>query len=297
VLDALLARGNPPAAWVLELSSYQLETTWSLDPRAATMLNLSEDHLDRYAGIDEYGAAKSRIFVGQGVQVLNRNDARSLAMALPGRSVVTFGVEAPKRPNDFGVANGALLAGDEPILELSRLPIHGLHNAANALAACALARALGITPRQMSAGLASFRGLAHRVELVATRNGVEWYDDSKGTNVGATIAALRGLGRRAVLILGGEGKGQDFAPLADPVRRHASHVLLIGRDAALIEHALPGVTSERCGSLEAAVERAANLALPGEAVLLSPACASFDMFRDYKHRGEAFAGAVRRLRP
>ena len=297
VLDALLARIDPPAAWVLELSSYQLETTWSLDPRAATMLNLSEDHLDRYAGIDAYGAAKSRVFIGQGIQVLNRDDARSLAMARPGRSVVTFGLEAPTRPNDFGVANGVLLVGNEPILELSRLPIHGLHNAANVLAACALARTLGVTPGQMSAGLASFRGLAHRLELVAIRNGVEWYDDSKGTNVGATIAALRGLGRRAVLILGGEGKGQDFAPLADPVRRHACHVLLIGRDAALIERALAGVTSERCGSLEAAVDRAASLARPGEAVLLSPACASFDMFRDYKHRGEVFAGAVRRLRP
>jgi UDP-N-acetylmuramoylalanine--D-glutamate ligase len=299
VLQALLARRAPPAAWVLELSSYQLETTWSLAPRAATMLNLSEDHLDRYADLDEYRAAKARIFLGDGVQVLNRDDPRSLAMALPERRVVTFGLDGPRSAGDFGIVRGALARGSEPILELSRLPIHGLHNAANALAACALASSLGIPLAQLGRGLESFRGLPHRLELVAARDGVPWYDDSKGTNVGATIAALRGLGRKAVLILGGEGKGQDFSPLADAVREHASHVLLIGRDAPRIESALAGLPAvirrEPCASLEAAVERAARLARPGEAVLLSPACASFDMFRDYKHRGDAFAAAVRGL--
>jgi UDP-N-acetylmuramoylalanine--D-glutamate ligase len=295
VLDALMSRTAPPAAWALELSSYQLETTWSLEPRAAAMLNLSEDHLDRYAGVDDYAAAKARIFLGAGVQILNRDDPRSLAMALPGRSVVTFGLAAPPTAVDFGVADAALWRGREKIIEFACLPIHGLHNAANALAACALAQVLGLSLRQLGQGLRSFRGLAHRLERVAVRDGVEWYDDSKGTNVGATVAALQGLGREAVLILGGEGKGQDFAPLAAPVRRHASHVLLIGRDAALIERVLSGVASERCTSLEAAVQRAAQLARPGQAVLLSPACASFDMFRDYKHRGEAFVAAVRRL--
>jgi UDP-N-acetylmuramoylalanine--D-glutamate ligase len=296
VLEALLQRASPPAGWALELSSYQLETTWSLDPRAAAMLNLSDDHLDRYAGLDEYGAAKARIFLGAGVQVLNRDDRRSLAMALPGRRVVTFGLDAPRGPDHFGVANGALARGSETILELSQLPIHGLHNAANALAACALVSCLDMPLADLARGLRSFRGLAHRLERIALRGGVEWYDDSKGTNVGATVAALRGLGRPAVLILGGEGKGQDFAPLAEPVRRHASHVLLIGRDAALIERALAGIATERCPTLESAVARAAQLARPGEAVLLSPACASFDMFRDYKHRGEVFAAAVRALR-
>jgi UDP-N-acetylmuramoylalanine--D-glutamate ligase len=299
VLEALQRRSAPPGAWALELSSYQLETTWSLDPRAAAMLNLSDDHLDRYAGLDDYGAAKARIFLGNGVQVLNRDDARSLAMALPGRKVVTFGLAAPRASDDFGIANGALVRGSEKIVELSRLPIHGLHNAANALAACALVSSLDIPLAKLARGLSTFRGLAHRLERIAVRGGVEWYDDSKGTNVGATIAALRGLGRKAVLILGGEGKGQDFSPLAEPVRRHASHVLLIGRDAPLIERALAGASAalplERCASLEAAVERAAQLARPGEAVLLSPACASFDMFRDYKHRGEVFAAAVRSL--
>jgi UDP-N-acetylmuramoylalanine--D-glutamate ligase len=294
VLDALMRRAAPPAAWVLELSSYQLETTWSLEPRAAALLNLSEDHLDRYAGIEAYGAAKARVFFGQGVQVLNRDDARSLARALPGRTVVTFGVDAPRTPADFGLANGALVRGEEKIIELEALQIHGLHNAANALAACALACSLEVPIAALGEGLRTFKGLPHRVALVATRNGVDWYDDSKGTNVGATLAALRGLGRRAVLILGGEGKGQDFAPLAEAVRRHAAQVLLIGRDAPLIERALGG-TGERCASLEAAVQRASELARSGEAVLLSPACASFDMFRDYRHRGDAFAAAVRSL--
>jgi UDP-N-acetylmuramoylalanine--D-glutamate ligase len=296
VLEALMLRlslhSAPPAAWVLELSSYQLETTWSLEPHAAAMLNLSEDHLDRYRGLDEYGAAKARVFAGTGVQVLNRDDARSMAMARAARPVVSFGLDAPPRDGDFGILGGSLAEGPAPFLPVAQLPIHGLHNAANALAASALARTLGLSHEQIAAGLRSFRGLPHRLELVAQRHGVDWYDDSKGTNVGATIAALRGLGRPTVLILGGEGKGQDFAPLAGPVRQFARQVLLIGRDAPLIEKVIPG---ERCASLEEAVERAARAARPGDAVLLSPACASFDMFRDYRHRGEAFAAAVRRL--
>ena len=295
VLDALARRlgtAAPPAAWVLELSSYQLETTSSLEPHAAAMLNLSEDHLDRYPDLDAYAAAKARVFAGGGVQVLNRGDARSMAMARPGRPAATFGVDAPPGEQDFGIVGGALAEGARTFLALEELPVHGLHNAANALAAAALARTLGLSHEQLAQGLRTFRGLPHRLQLVARRAGVDWYDDSKGTNVGATIAALRGLGRKAVLILGGEGKGQDFSALAGPVREHAAHVLLIGRDAALIEAALGG---ERCASLEAAVQRAAQLAGAGEAVLLSPACASFDMFRDYRHRGEAFAEAVRRL--
>jgi UDP-N-acetylmuramoylalanine--D-glutamate ligase len=294
VLDAAMKRRAPPAAWVLELSSYQLEATWSLNPRAAAMLNLSEDHLDRYAGLGEYGAAKARIFQGDGVQVLNRDDAASAAMALPGRKVLTFGLDQPKVAS-LGLAQGWLVEGSDRIVEAAALPIHGAHNVANALAACALARAFGLPRERLAAGLKSFRGLPHRLELVATRAGVHWYDDSKGTNVGATIAALRGLGKKAVLILGGEGKGQDFSPLRAPVSQFASSVLLIGRDAPLIGAALAGLPTERCGSLEDAVRRAAQVARPGEAVLLSPACASFDMFRDYQHRGEVFAAAVRSL--
>jgi UDP-N-acetylmuramoylalanine--D-glutamate ligase len=287
VLDAALKRKEPPKAWVLELSSYQLETTWSLAPRAAAMLNLTDDHLDRYESLDEYGAAKARIFIGAGAQVLNRDDPRSLAMAQRGMKVITFGLDAR---GDFGVANGSLIRAGSPIMGIEELGIRGSHNVANALAACALVSTLGVSFE----GLKTFRGLPHRLQLVATRRGVEWYDDSKGTNVGATVAALRGLGRKCVLILGGEGKGQDFSPLAPAVADHAQHVLLIGRDAPLIARVVEG---ERCATLEAAVTRAAELAKPGEAVLLSPACASFDMFRDYRHRGEVFAAAVKGLAP
>jgi UDP-N-acetylmuramoylalanine--D-glutamate ligase len=289
VLDASLKRPAAPAAWVLELSSYQLETTWSLEPHAAALLNVSEDHLDRYGGIDQYAAAKARVFQGRGVQILNRDDPRVLAMALPGREQLTFGLSASA---DFGIREGRLIANGEAILEAAELPIHGRHNAANALAACALASTMNLTPGAMRAGLKTFKGLPHRLELVRTRRDVEWYDDSKGTNVGATIAALKGLAKPAVLILGGEGKGQDFSPLGPVVAQFAAHVLLIGRDAPIIERVIRG---ERCASLEAAVARAAELARPGDAVLLSPACASFDMFRDYRHRGEAFAAAVRGL--
>ena len=285
VLDAAMKRSKPPAAWVLELSSYQLETTWSLAPRAAAMLNLTEDHFDRYASLDEYAAAKARVFMGAKAQVLNRDDPRSIAMAKPG--AITFGLDAG---GDFGVANHALMHGGQQIARVDELAIRGAHNVANALAACALVSTLGAA----FTGLKTFRGLPHRLQLVATRRGVEWYDDSKGTNVGATVAALRGLGRKCVLILGGDGKGQDFSPLAPAVAQHASQVLLIGRDAPLIAKVVKG---ERCVTLEEAVKRAADLAKAGEAVLLSPACASFDMFRDYRHRGEVFTAAVKALAP
>jgi UDP-N-acetylmuramoylalanine--D-glutamate ligase len=178
---------------------------------------------------------------------------------------------------------------------VDELPIHGSHNVANALAACALVRALGVPREKLAAGLKSFRGLPHRLELVRDWNGVHWYDDSKGTNVGATIAALRGLGKRTVLILGGDGKGQDFSPLREPVAQFTALTLLIGRDAPLIEKALAGLRTQRCATLDEAVQMAAGTARAGEAVLLSPACASFDMFRDYKHRGDVFAAAVRAL--
>ena len=296
-LDALGKRKNPPAAWVLELSSYQLETTWSLAPDAAAMLNLSEDHLDRYGGLAEYAAAKARVFQGEGVQILNRCDSASMALALPGRTQVTFGLDAPAMSEDFGVADACLVRGTDKILALSEFPLAGTHNASNALAACALAHQAGAPLASLAAGLRSFRGLPHRMQRVASRGGVEWLDDSKGTNVGATVAALKGLSKKTILILGGEGKGQNFAPLAPAIRERAKHVLLIGRDAALIEKAIAGtgIPVERCASLEAAVARAALVAASGDAVLLSPACASFDMFRDYKHRGDIFAAAVRSL--
>jgi UDP-N-acetylmuramoylalanine--D-glutamate ligase len=309
-LVALMKRGRQrPAVWVLELSSYQLETTWALEPDAAALLNVSEDHLDRYAGLAAYAEAKARVFMGRGVQVLNRCDSASMALAtgseMRGRVQITFGMDAPPVAEDFGIARAAgrawLARGGEQILAVDELPLAGAHNASNALAACALAHLAGAPLAALADGLRSFRGLPHRMQRVALRGGVEWFDDSKGTNVGATVAALNGLApalgglsRKAVLILGGDGKGQNFAPLAPAIRAHVRHVLLIGRDAALIEQAIAsgGVPTERMASMEKAVLRAAQVAAAGDAVLLSPACASFDMFRDYKHRGEAFATAV-----
>jgi len=300
-LDALSRRKTSPAAWVLELSSYQLETTWSLDPDAAAMLNLSEDHLDRYGGLAQYAEAKARVFMGDGAQVLNRCDSTSMALAVPGRAQITYGLDAPEMPEDFGIRGpenaGWFVRGDERILPVAELPLTGAHNASNALAACALAHLAGAPLAAFGKGLRSFRGLPHRMQRVALRNGVEWLDDSKGTNVGATMAALAGLPKKAVLILGGEGKGQKFEPLVPAIRERAKHVLLIGRDAALIEKAIAasGIPVERIASMEKAVVRAAQIAAPEEAVLLSPACASFDMFRDYRHRGDSFAAAVKAL--
>jgi len=302
-LEALMrrtAQGTMPAAWVLELSSYQLETTWSLAPAVATVLNLSEDHLDRYASLDEYGAAKARIFDGAALAVVNRDDRRATALAAGAAQRVSFGLDVPPRDEDFGIitrAGAAWLAqGRTPILEVGALEVHGRHNLANALAAAALAHALGADHAAIAAGLRTFHGLPHRLQRVALRRGVAWFDDSKGTNVGATIAALRGLevDGRVLLIAGGDGKGQDFSPLAAPVAEHAGCVLLIGRDAPRIEAALAtsGVPLLRCATLEDAVAQAAMQARPGDAVLLSPACASFDMFRDYRARGDAFARAV-----
>jgi UDP-N-acetylmuramoylalanine--D-glutamate ligase len=310
VLDALMhcedAR-REPEVWVLELSSFQLETTRTLNPAAAAVLNLSEDHLDRYDGMDAYAQAKARIFRGEGIQVLNRDDAWSMRMALPGRMQVSFGLNAPERAEDFGLLriDGELwlAQGTTPLLALKELPLAGLHNAANALAALALARALDLPYAPLLAALREFKGLPHRVERVAEIGGVAYYNDSKGTNVGATVAALAGFaelaarGARVVLIAGGEGKGQNFAPLAGPVSRYARAVVLIGRDAELIAAALgaSGVPLERAASMEQAVAQARAQAHAGDAVLLSPACASFDMFRNYPHRGEVFAACVRSL--
>ena len=307
VLDALERReahGAMPAVWILELSSFQLETTSSLDATAAAMLNLSEDHLDRYASVAEYASAKARVFRGSGVQVLNRGDARSLSMAVAGRAVVTFGLDAPPTGRDFGLIEHAgeswLAHGSVPVLAARELPIAGSHNAANALAALALAHALGLAAAPLAGALRRFRGLSHRVQPAGEARGVRFYDDSKGTNVGAAIAALVGLAGgngRIVLIAGGEGKGQDFSPLRRVVADCARAVVLIGRDAAQIAAALQGagIPLRLAPSMEEAVAAAFAEAQSGDCVLLSPACASFDMFRDYRHRGEVFQAAVRRL--
>jgi len=302
VLDAMTQRGEKqPEVWVLELSSFQLETTSTLNPDAATVLNISEDHLDRYPGMAEYKAAKARIFMGCKLQVLNRDDADCMAMARKDCETITFGRGMPVNESDFGIEIDKgevwMVQGKQRLMKSSELQIAGLHNAVNALAALALCRAIDLPMPALLDGLRSFNALPHRVERVAEIDGIVYYDDSKGTNVGATIAALEGLGCKSVLIAGGEGKGQDFSPLRTVVDKHARAVVLIGRDAWKIEAILHdgSVHVERAGDMNDAVQLASRLAKKGDAVLLSPACASFDMFRNYEHRAEVFINAVREL--
>jgi len=283
--------------YVLELSSFQLEATRSLDLKAAAILNISPDHLDRYASVEEYAAAKARVYARCDIAVVNVDDPRVVASVRPGQAILSFSLRAASGADyTLGSQGSCLTRRGEPLLELSELKIKGLHNAANALAALALGDAAGLPLQPMLAELASFTGLPHRSQWVADLRGVTFIDDSKGTNVGATVAAVAGTPGRLVVILGGDGKQQEFAPLAAAFRGKVRHVVLIGRDAESIADALQGVSSiERCGSLEEAVRAAAQAARPGETVLLSPACASLDMFRDYAHRGDVFARTVREL--
>lgn len=336
---------NLPVAWVLELSSFQLDGTaggaWDTVPTAATVLNITEDHLDWHGSMAAYAQAKAAVFGAQALMLLNRDDPQVMAMKpvnvtvkiggrnrqQPARPYATFGLEAPTRPGDWGIetVNGMAwlvraLALDETrkrgraaddeeeiyfqrLMPVDALRIRGRHNAANALAALALATSTGAPLAPMLHGLREYRGEPHRVEPVAIVNEVEYFDDSKGTNVGATLAAIRGLGadRRLVVILGGDGKGQDFGPLAEPLARHARAVVLIGRDATRIREQvqaaaeLAGVPLLDAATLPEAVRLCTALAHSGDAVLLSPACASMDMFRDYKHRADVFIAAVREL--
>jgi UDP-N-acetylmuramoylalanine--D-glutamate ligase len=329
-----------PEVWVLELSSFQLDGVQGFEPSAATVLNVTQDHLDWHGSMEAYAAAKARIFGQHAVMVINRDDAlveKMVPAPVPGkgrfakpieRRVLRFGLNAPQHPGDFGllVENGIAwlvraMEADETIkkprkgavvepedLHIQRLMpadalrVRGRHNAANALAALALATAVGCPLAPMLHGLREYGGEPHRVEFVATVGSVEAYDDSKGTNVGATVAALNGLGddkapAKLVVILGGDGKGQDFSPLATPVQRHARAVATLGRDADAIEQALrdAGVPVQRHDTLEAATRWAFERAHAGDSVLLSPACASLDMFRNYAHRAEVFVNEVRAL--
>jgi len=330
VLREAIDAGALPQAWVLELSSFQLHTTTSLQADAATVLNLTQDHLDWHGTMQAYAADKARIFGGHTVRVLNRDDAWTMRMADPAGATVTFGTGEPQGPHSFGLVNERgiwWLATAEPaddaeplkkrrkheplppvettvkkLMPADALQIRGTHNASNALAALALCRAIGLPFAPLLHGLRDYRGQPHRVELVASLNGVEFYDDSKGTNVGATVAAIDGLGKsfggegqKIVLIAGGDGKGQAFDPLAGPVSRYVRAVVLIGRDAPAIRAALEGtgVPLQDFATLEEATGRAAALAHAGDAVLLSPACASLDMFRNYAHRAQVFVDTVR----
>jgi UDP-N-acetylmuramoylalanine--D-glutamate ligase len=301
VLDVLAAHersGRWPEAFVVELSSFQLETTSSLHPVAATVLNVTENHLDRYAGMPDYAAAKARIFAGGGEQVLNRDDAASLAMRIPGRTVQTFGASVPQGEHEWGLVarNGEtwLARAGALLVAASELALVGRHNALNALAALALCSTVVKVDRDVLAALGAFQGLPHRMERVAEIGGVLFVNDSKGTTVAATQAALEGIGRPTVLIAGGDGKGQDFSPLKAGVEAHCRAVVLLGRDAPALAAALSGAAPpvDLAPSLEAALTRAIARARSGDAVLLSPACASLDMFRDYAQRGERFKAAV-----
>ncbi|MYM34100.1 UDP-N-acetylmuramoyl-L-alanine--D-glutamate ligase [Duganella sp. FT94W] len=332
VLREVLDGDALPEVWVLELSSFQLQTTFTLEADAATVLNVTQDHLDWHGDMPSYAAAKHRIFAASTVRVLNRDDATTMRIAGANGHNVTFGTDAPTLRDDLGLNNerGVLWLAtaipaeeegepkkrkknDPPpppvecvvknLMPADALQIRGVHNAANALAALALCRAIDLPLAPLLHGLREYRGQPHRVELVSAINDVEYYDDSKGTNVGATVAALNGLGKaftgqhqRLVVIMGGDGKGQDFAPLAEPTAQYARAVLLIGRDAPRIRAALAdtGVTLEDCGTdLPQAVQRARDLAQAGDAVLLSPACASMDMFKNYAHRAQVFIDTVR----
>ena len=300
VLDALhdASVNGAPDVYVIELSSFQLETTSSLHLDAATMLNLSQDHLDRYRSMHDYAQAKQTIFAHAAHQVLNREDAASLQMRDQQLRSSTFGIDSAPNAQDFGIDDDALCEGRTPLMPLADMPIAGLHNAANALAAFALCRAIGADALKLADGVRQFKGLPHRLENVGVINGVTFFDDSKGTNVGSTVAALSGMTVPTILIAGGIGKAQDFSPLAEPVRKRARAVVLIGKDARTIESA---ITSARIDCLHAtsmkdAVEKAYSRASPGDAVLLSPACSSFDMFDNYNHRGEVFAACVRMLK-
>ena len=296
---ALDLLGAGAQLYVLELSSYQLETTRSLACRAATVLNVTPDHLDRYDSLASYAAAKARIFARCDTAVINLDDPLIVAMPRASSLILSFSLRAAIGA-DYAVAavrgEWWLMRRETPLLPLGAMKIKGLHNAANALAALALGEALALPLPVMLEELRGFPGLAHRSQWVADVAGVSYIDDSKGTNVGATLAAVAGLAGPLVLIAGGEGKNQDFAPLAGAFRGKVRHTVLIGRDAPLIARALAGAcTLETCATLPEAVRAAARAAQPGDTVLLSPACASLDMFRDYAHRGAVFAQAVQEL--
>jgi UDP-N-acetylmuramoylalanine--D-glutamate ligase len=287
-----------PDLYVLELSSFQLETTVSLDLIAAVVLNVTADHMDRYDSIESYARAKARIFARAATVVLNADDPVVAAMRRRGGRTLTFSILRPDADFTLMERGGAtwLARKGEPLFEEAKLKIAGRHNAANALAALALGEAAALPVPAMLRALESFPGLPHRSEWVADIAGVRYIDDSKGTNVGATIAAVAGTALPVVLIAGGEGKGQDFAPLAGAFRDKVQHAVLIGKDAQAIAAALTGVCGcEFAASMPDAVAAAARHARAGDVVLLSPACASLDMFRDYNHRGDVFAANVRAL--
>jgi len=289
-----------PDLYILELSSFQLESTYSLNPKAAVVLNISEDHQDRYANIKEYITTKEKIYQGEGKIIINADDPHVVAMLPPHRQHLTFSLYNHR--GDYRICSHhdelyltrANNHSFTPLLPIKKMRLNGTIMQANALAALALGEAVGLSQSAMLDALQTFRGLSHRCAWVANQQGIDFFNDSKGTNVGATIAAISSLDRQIILIAGGDGKGADFTPLTKVVAQHCRAVVLIGRDAPLIAEVLT-VAVHYANSMEDAVTQAASLAEPGDAVLLSPACASFDMFNHYEHRGQVFEEVVRQL--
>ena len=293
-----LLADKEPELHVLELSSFQLETTRTLDAAAAVVLNVSADHLDRHSTMDSYLSAKRRVYRGHGIMVVNRDDPRVMAMVERNRRVIRFGL-GPPQPGDFGLirrdGDEWLAWGQDLLMPCAELRLRGRHNVANALAALALGCAVGLGVDDMLRTLRRFGGLPHRCQWVAQQAGVDWYNDSKGTNVGAALAAIEGLepAGKLVVIAGGEGKGADFRPLRAAVSKRVRALILIGRDAPRLEQALDGlVPVSYAADMVQAVDSARSLARAGDAELLSPACARFDMFQDFRERGEAVEAAV-----
>ncbi len=294
-----LLRDSEPDFYILELSSFQLETTHSLDAAVAVVLNISPDHMDRYPSVSAYAASKQRVYHGHGAMVVNCDDPSVVAMQVPGRKTVGFTLGRPLT-SDFGILEHDgerwLAKGEIPLMPVRELRVAGRHNQANALAALALGEAMNLPMDGMLATLRRFAGLWHRTQWVAEIDGVRWYNDSKGTNVGATLAAIEGLDGPLVLIAGGQGKGADFVPLRAVLAGKGRAAVLMGEAADIIERSLDGVVPvQRAGSMADAVARARVLAQPGDVVLLSPACASFDMFDGFAARGDAFILAARAL--
>lgn len=288
--------------YVMELSSFQLETTAHLKAQVAVCLNISEDHMDRYADVAAYIAAKQRVFTNAETVVINRDDPATQPQQARG-TTLSFGLTVPA-VGEFGLREQAgetyLAWGDELLLPVSRLKIHGSHNYANALSALAIGAAMHLPMSAMLSALQAFPGLAHRCQWLRKVHGVDWYNDSKATNVGAALAAIEGLGAghagRLVLIAGGDGKGADFSSLKQPVAQYCRAVLVLGRDGERVAQALgDAVAIKRVADLESAVQVAAQLAQPGDSVLLAPACASLDMFKSFEERGDVFTQAVGRL--
>lgn len=294
-----LIQDQEPDLYVLELSSFQLECTSSLNATVSAVLNISPDHMDRYKSVDEYVNAKFHVYNGDGIMVLNADDEKVMAMQQPGRNVVYFSVDNQMHDGYKACEHNGrnwLCRGEEKLLLQSELRINGKHNLSNALAALAIGEAFGFSMESMLSALRSFPGLPHRTQWVAEKDSIQWYNDSKATNVGATVAAVNGMDGKVVLIAGGDCKGADFSPMVDAVKEKARAVVLIGKDACILREKLQGAAPIiDAENMVDAVEKASHQAKMGDSILLSPACASFDMYTDYEQRGEVFMDAVRSL--